>query len=163
MGVSDRLRRLRAHGPSSYEPRVHQAVLAGEVSWSQPFHWGLLTAFDDERSWGLPADVGSHQVVATSTCVAVPVLHAQDVEIDECADTNAPMPEAEVEVVLTDVPLDGPVDFVGELQCRSGRLAVGDADEYHVVAVVPGVHRVQVRLEPKEHAKRVVFALVLSR
>jgi hypothetical protein len=163
MGLVDRLRRRRS-GRSSveHEARVHVAALDGEVRWSQPFRWGLLLAFDAEGSWDPPGDVGGGQVVATRTCVAVPVLHASDVELDESADPDAPVPEAHVEVVLTGVALHGQVDFAGLLECPSGRLHVGDAEEHHLVDVAPGTHRVQVRLDPGEHAERVVLALSLS-
>ncbi len=135
------------------------AVLEDEVRWSQPFHWGLLTAFDDSTNWKSPGDIREGRVTATDDCLAIPVLHAQDVEFDESTDPDEPLPEAEVEVILTSRPLSGSTDYTGLLRCSSGRLQVGDADEYRLVQVPSGDLEVGVRLEPREHAERVFIAL----
>src|SRR5438309_1758683 len=99
-----------------------------EHRWRQPFRWGLLTAFDDLRPWDLPDGVRTNDIVATSTCIAVPVLHSQDVEIPEDLGPDELIPEAEVEVVvIVDEPSLVTTQWTGSLACTSGRLAIGDA------------------------------------
>ena len=138
---------------------MHTEVLRDEVRWSQPFRWGLLTAYDNDADWELPTDLGEGHVAATTSCLAVPVLHSQDVEFEDHGGTETPLPEAEVEVVVTTRPLEIAPTYDGPLQCPSGRLQVGDANEYRLVQVPPGDLRAQVWLEPVEHAERVVIAL----
>jgi hypothetical protein len=140
---------------------VHTADLQDEVRWSQPFHWGLLLAFDDaaDADWEIPGDIREGHVSATPTCLAVPVLHSADVVFDEEADPDTPLPEAEVEVVLAARPLQKRPNYAGVLRCPSGQLQVGDADEYCLVQVPRGDLNVAVWLEPREHADRVVIAL----
>ena len=159
MGFFDRLRGKHEESPSA--PVVRTAVLRDEVSWSQPFHWGLLLAFDNhgDSDWELPGGLGEGEVSASRTCLAAPVLHAQDVRFDETADPNVLLPEALVEVLVVHGVLTEPADFVGVLECPSGHLQVGDADEYRIIQVPEGDLDVQVRLEPKERAERVVIAL----
>jgi len=153
----DRFR--RKHGASPHAPVVRTAVLQDKVSWSQPFHWGLLLAFDNDGDWELPGGLREGEVSASGTCLAAPVLHAQDVEVDETDDPDALLPEALVEVLVVHGVLTDPADFVGVLECPSGQLQVGDADEYRIIQVPEGDLDVEVRLEPKEHAERVVIAL----
>ena len=118
MGLLDRLRR-RPTVADMQGIVVRTAVLDGEVRWSQPFHWGLLMAFDDRHDWEVPEGVGGSQVCATRTFLAVSVLHAQDVELDDSASPDELLPEANVEVVLRSGPLEGEVDFAGVLECPS--------------------------------------------
>ena len=160
MGLFDRFRRKTVAG-SRYAPIVHTEALFDEVRWSQPFHWGLLIVHDNEADWAVPANVGNGCVAATTSCLAVAVRHSQDVKFydDDDGDDEAPLPQAEVDVVLTRRPLEILPDYDGPLECPTGRLQVGDADEYRVVQVPAGTHRVQVWLEPEVHAERVVIAL----
>lgn len=158
MGLLDRFRRKRVAG-SRHAPIVHTEVLVDEVQWTQPFHWGLLIAHDAAADWAVPADVGKGCVAATTSCLAVPVRHAQDVKVYDDGDEQAPLPQAEVEVVLTTRPLEVLPDYDGPLECPSGRLQVGDAHEHRLVQVPAGRHQVQVWLEPEVHAERVVIAL----
>jgi hypothetical protein len=77
VGFFDRLR--CKHGAPPHAPVVRTAVLRDEVSWSQPFHWGLLLAYDKDGDWELPGSLQEGEVSASRTCLAAPVLHAQDV------------------------------------------------------------------------------------
>ena len=158
MGLLEFLRRS-PWARSRHVPVVHTVALHDEVRWHQPFDWGLLIAHDHDADWQVPHGVGTGGVAATTSCLAVPVRHAQDVRRLDDGDTETPLPRAEVEVVLTTRLLEGLPDYVGQLSCPTGRLQVGDAHEYRLVGVPPGELRAQVWLEPEEHATRVVIAL----
>ncbi len=158
VGLLDRFRRKTVAG-SRHAPIVHTEVLLEEAQWTQPFHWGLLIAHDNDADWAVPANVGKGCIAATPSCLAVPVRHSQDVKLYDDGDEETPLPQAEVKVVLTTRPLEVPADYDGPLKCPSGRLQVGDADEYRLVQVPAGHHRVQVWLEPAGRAERVVIAL----
>ena len=138
---------------------MHTEVLGDDVRWIQPFHWGLLIAHDDDADWEVPRGVGKGGVAGNTSCLAIPVRHSQDVKVDEDRDPEAPPPQAQVAVVLTTRPLEILPDYDRPFQCPTGRLQVGDADEYRLVQVPSGNLRVQVWLEPEEHAERVVIAL----
>lgn len=135
---------------------------AREVQWSHPFRWGLLTAFDKERSGGLPDDVSANAVTATDTALAVQVRHSQDIEEPKDWPSDLSLPEAQVRVVVAfaESPDGAPVEFEGFLQCQSGRLAVGDAENERVLDVPAGVLRIQVSLFPREFAEYVVLRLI---
>ena len=158
MGLLDRFRRS-TEARSRPAPVVHAEVLGDEVRWTQPFHWGLLIAHDHDAEWEVPTKVGKGYVVGTTSCLAIPVRHSQDIAICDDGDSDAPVPQAEVDVVLTTRPLEEVPDYDGPLQCPTGRLQVGDADEYRLVQVPAGDLLVQVWLDPEEHAERVVIAL----
>lgn len=145
-----------------YLPAVGSEPSAREIQWSQPFRWGLLTAFDSERSWDLPDDVNANAVTATDTALAVQVLHSQDIEEPEDWPSDLSLPEAQVRVVVAfaESPDGAPVEFDGLLQCRSGRLAVGDAESERILDVPAGVLRIQVSLFPREFAEYVVLRLI---
>ena len=163
VGLLDRFRRSTVAGRRP-APVVHSEVMLDEVRWAQPFHWGLLIAHDSDADWEVPSDVGKAPVAATTTCLAIAVRHAQDVQVVDDGESEAvPPPQAEVQVVLTTRPLEVVPDYDGTLRCPSGRLQVGDADEYRLVQVPAGDLRAQVWLEPEERARRVVIALQLKR
>lgn len=137
------------------------SLLGVEHRWTQPFRWGLLTAFDEQAPWELPEGIGDNSIRASTSCVAVPVLHAQDVEVPDDADPEAPLPEATVEVtVLVGAPPRKSPEFDGLLSCPSGRLNVGDAENERVIEVAPGQVRVQIWREPMEFAERVTLAVL---
>lgn len=129
------------------------------ATWKQPFEWGVLLAFDDGAKGSLPAGIGAERIVATATCVAVPVLHAQDVEIpdDWPDDQELPPAEVEVSVMLGAVPANA--EWVGPLDCPTGRLSVGDANSSRVLDVPSGRLTVAVSREPVRYAERVTITL----
>lgn len=135
------------------------AAAVPEVQWSQPFRWGLLTAFDSENRWDLPYDVSAELVTATETAIAVQVRHSQDIEEPEGWPSDLSLPEQLVRVVVAfaESPKGAPVDFRTSLQCPSGRLAVGDAENERVLDVPPGLLRIQVSLFPREFAEHVIL------
>lgn len=132
-----------------------------EVQWSQPFRWGLLTAFDAENLWDLPDDVNADLVTATETALAVQVRHSQDIEEPEGWPSDVGLPEQQVRVVVTFAESRDAdaVEFETSLRCASGRLAVGDAENERVLEVPPGLLRVQVSLFPREFADYVILRL----
>ena len=153
--------RPRPLAGSRREPIVHDEVLGDDVRWVQSFQWGLLIAHDDDAPWDVPGDVGKGGVAGNASCLAVPVRHAQDVRyvVVDDDDPGAPTPRVQVAVVLTTRPLELTPDYDGPFRCPSGRLQIGDAEEYRRVEVPPGDLRVQLWLSPEEHAERVVMAL----
>ncbi len=149
------------HGGKSPLADVQRvSVPAVEHRWTQPFRWGLLMAFDAGAVWELPEGIGDNSIRASASCVAVPVLHAQDVDIPDDADPNAPIPEATVEVTaVVGVAPRSSAEFDGGLNCPTGRLAVGDAENERVLDVPPGVLRIQVWREPQDFAERVTLVI----
>jgi hypothetical protein len=135
-----------------------------DVRWSQPFGWGLLTAFDPESRWDLPDDVSARVVTATETALAVQVRRSQDVEEPEGWPSDLGWPEAQVGVVLAfaESPSSAHVDFEGSLLCPSGHLAIGDAENEQVPDVPTGLLRVQVSLFARECAEYVVLRLIAA-
>ena len=143
------------NGPDSASLALPSTV----PSWSQPFRWGLLIAFDSEGQFELPDGIGSNAVRASSTCLTVPVLHAQDVEIPEDAGPNEPIPEAQVHVMVAFAKAAVDVEFESSLACPSGRLYIGDAENERVIDVPPGNLLVQVARAPIDFAEQVTLYL----
>lgn len=106
--------------------------------------------------------MNANAVTATDTALAVQVLHSQDIEEPEDWPSDLSLPEAQVRVVVAfaESPDGAPVEFDGLLQCRSGRLAVGDAQSERILDVPAGVLRIQVSLFPREFAEYVVLRLI---
>src|SRR3954468_11747098 len=94
--------------------------------WRQPFHWGLLMAFDDDASLDVPELGRDGAICATATCLSIPVLHAQDVATpdDWPADQAVPHATVEVSVLVEEAEPSGSAEFDGLLSCPSGRLRV---------------------------------------
>jgi hypothetical protein len=131
-----------------------------QVEWTQPFHWGLLLAYDQQGHFETPGLDRSGQVAATKTCLAVPVRHSQDVEFPEEAGPDDVLPWALVRVtVLVEEVLHVPQEFAGRLRCPSGRLIVGDAEQHRVVDVPAGDLSVQVARDAGQHAEHVSIAI----
>ncbi len=124
-----------------------------ETRWTQPFHWSVLTAGDADRPWDVPA-LSGNSVTASPTCLVVPVLHAQDVEVPDTADPDDLLPLAHVEVILH---VGGPpladAEFTAHLLCDSGRLKVGDAEAEREVEIPSGAVRIDVARAPVEFAE----------
>jgi len=129
------------------------------ATWRQAFRWGLLLAFDDQAEWALPEGVGSGAILASSTCLAVPVLHAQDVEVPGDWPEDEALPEAEVEVRVVLGVIPDEAEFVGVLECPSGRLNVGDADFSQVLGVPVGLLALSVTREPVKFAESVTITI----
>lgn len=131
-----------------------------QVVWTQPFSWGLLLAYDAVGPFETPGLDRSGRIVATDTCLAVPVLHSADVEIPEDARPDDVLSPAQVTLtVLVEEPFSEPAEFAGRLRCRSGRLVLGDADSHRVVQVAPGDLHVLVARDAGQHSRTVGIAL----
>jgi hypothetical protein len=130
--------------------------------WRQPFHWGLLLAFDDVAPLEVPEVSRKGAITASATCLSVPVLHAQDIAAPEGWPADQPLPLAtvEVRVVVGEDEDVGSAEFDGRLSCPSGRLRVGDAENELVIDVPPGNLRVRVVREPIEFAEHVTVQLI---
>lgn len=122
-------------------------------------------AFDAEAAWELPQTFWDapgegrardpDRPQASSTCLTVPVLHSQDVEVPDDFPPDQSLPDAEVEVVVA-VPEEPDVStFDCLIQCPSGRLTVGDAENERVVDVPAGRLRIGVVQDPPRFAERV--------
>lgn len=129
-----------------------------EQRWSQPFHWGLLMAFDATEPFEPPHLSRDEAVQASDTSMSVPVLHAQDIETPPGIGPDEPLPHAEVQVTVHvgGSALEHP-EFEAKLYCPSGRLQVGDAEASRIIEVPPGVLRVQVNRRPQQFAEEVVL------
>jgi hypothetical protein len=132
-----------------------------QLEWTQPFRWGLLLALDEQESFDLPSDLGGEAITSTPSALAVPVLHAADVDVPDDWPEDVDPPSAMVSVtVVVGEPLPTEAgEFDGQLSCPSGRLAIGDAENERTVDVPPGSLRVQVDREPAEHASHVTIRI----
>ncbi len=86
------------------------------------------------------------------------MIHAQDVVTPPGWPDDEPLPEATVEIaVVADEPLQdsGRPEFEGTLNCPSGKLLIGDADNEREVAVPVGTVSVRVTRDPVQFAERV--------
>jgi hypothetical protein len=134
-----------------------------DQSWSQPFNWGVLMAFDVVAQFESPTLSRDGAVQATTTCLSVPVLHAQDIEMLEGLGPGDPLPQAEVQVTVKVSAEDlGDAEFACLLSCPSGRLQIGDAEAFRVVDVPKGDLRVQVRRHSPQFAEAVVLHITGS-
>lgn len=89
-----------------------------QVDWTQPFHWGLLLAYDQDEQFQTPDLDRAGNVAATPSCLAIPVRHAQDIDYPEDVAPDAVLPWTEVKVtVLVGLPLPRTPEFEGLLQC----------------------------------------------
>jgi hypothetical protein len=120
-------------------------------------------AFDATQPFDPPELSRDEAVHATSTCLSVPVLHAQDVETSNVP-PDEPLPHTQVDVTVRvgGAALEQP-EFEAQLLCPSGRLEVGDAEAYRVVDVPAGVLRVQVSRRPRQFAEEVVLHVASER
>lgn len=133
-----------------------------QLEWTQPFRWGLLLAFDERESFDLPTNLGDEAITSSASCLAVPVLHAADIDIPDDWPEDVALPSAMVTVAVVvgkPIPSDDAVEFDGQLNCPSGRLAIGDAENERVVDVPRGPVRVQVIREPLEYASHVTMRI----
>ena len=136
-----------------------------QLEWTQPFRWGLLLAFDEQESFDLPPDLGDEAIASSPSCLAVPVLHAADVDVsDDWPDEAAPPPATVTGPVGVGEPLPtGVAEFDGRLSCPSGRLSIGDAENERTLDVPRGPLRVQVDREPAEYANHVTMRIAAAR
>ncbi|TFF17417.1 hypothetical protein [Cellulosimicrobium funkei] len=136
-----------------------------QLEWTQPFRWGLLLAFDEQESFDLPPDLGDEAITSSPSCLAVPVLHAADIDVsdDWPEDVDPPSATVTVTVVVGEPLPTGVAEFDGQLSCPSGRLAIGTAENERTVDVPPGSLRVQVDREPAEYASHVTMRIAAAR
>ncbi|MDQ1306205.1 MAG: hypothetical protein QG671_2037 [Actinomycetota bacterium] len=127
--------------------------------WIQPFVWGLLTIYDAEADVEIPDITGDDDISASTTMIAVPVLHGADVEIPEDTDPNEPIPPAQVTVTVVGRELDTPAEFTGQLDCPSGRLAIGDLENKRVAHVPTGTLLVDIQREPRKFTEHVTLSI----
>ena len=120
-------------------------------------------AFDAEAPWTLPDWFSAKgagpldQPVASSTCLAVPVLHSQDIEIPDNYPADEPLPEAQVQVLVTvvDRPQGCPHEIL--IECPSGRLSLGDSEVERVLDLRAGTLRIGVWSNDAQFAERVLL------
>jgi hypothetical protein len=129
---------------------------ADDVTLQRPFGWGVLFLGDSDAE---PIDVDPDTIVTwgrEDQTLAVLVRHAQDVDADvlDALDDDDKVPLVEVTVNVHWTPV-GTADAEGIIAIPSGVLVIGDADHEEPFAVTPGRWRVQVSLEPQEHAEHV--------
>jgi hypothetical protein len=130
--------------------------------WTRSFAWGSLLVHDPGAEFIVPEGIGSGSASASSTVLAVPVLHQQDRDTPTGWPEDLFLPWAHVDVYVSfrRTPPDDVVQFECVLDCPSGHLLIGDADEERDVSVAPGRVRVQVGLVPDQHADVVVLRLL---
>ena len=137
---------------------------ADDVTLLRAFGWGVLFVGDSNAE---PIEVDPDAIVTwgrEDQTIAVLVRHAQDVDADvlDARGDDDEVPLAEVTVNVRWVPA-GTADAEGFIAVPSGVLVIGDADQEEPLPVTPGKWRVQVSLEPQEHAERVDLWLTPER
>ncbi len=132
--------------------------------WTRSFAWGSLLVHDAEAEFIVPDGMGSGFASASSTVLAVPVLHQQDraTPAGWPADLFVPWAQVDVYVSFRRTPPHDVVQFECLLDCPSGHLLIGDGDEEREVAVAPGRVAVQVGLAADQHADVVVLRLLAA-
>lgn len=130
--------------------------------WTRSFAWGSLLVHDAEAEFVVPDGLGSGSPSASSTVLAVPVLHQQDRATPAGWPEDLFLPWAHVDVYVSfhRTPPGDLVQFECLLACPSGHLLIGDADEERDISDAPGQVRVQVGLVPDQHADVVVLRLL---
>jgi hypothetical protein len=99
-----------------------------ETRWTQPFHWGVLTAGEADRPWDVPALSGNS--------------------------VTAPFPSRMSRLSFMSVAHRfADAEFTAHLLCDSGRLKVGDAEAEPEVEVPSGAVRIDVARAPVEFAE----------
>lgn len=113
---------------------------------SRAFHWGIVILGDAEMM-DIPRAISARMTASDSAAVVV-VRHAQDVRLGE--------DEFTVEVCVKAGRSElAELAFDGVLQVRSGRLEVGDADQWDAFGVAPGSVRLQISASPAESPEAV--------
>ena len=137
---------------------------AEPLVWTRSFAWGSVLVHDAEAEFIVPEGLGSGAASASSTVLAVPVLHQQDRATPAGWPEDLFLPGAQVDVYVSfrRTPPGDVVQFECLLECPSGHLLIGDADEEREVSVVPGRVMVQVGLVADQHADVVVLRLLAS-
>lgn len=129
---------------------------ADDVTLQRAFGWGVLFLGDSNAE---STEVDPDAIVTwgrEDQTIAVAVRHAQDVDANvlDALDDDDEVPLVEITVNVHWVPAAA-ADAEGFIAVPSGVLVIGDADQEEPLAVTPGRWRVQVSLEPQEHAERV--------
>lgn len=134
----------------------------GVIVWTRSFAWGCLLVHDAEAEFIVPEGLGAGFASASPTVLAVPVLHQQDrlVAAGWPQDLDLPWAHVDVYVCFSRTPAEDVVQFECLVDCPSGRLLVGDADEEREITVAPGRARIQVGLAADQHADVVVLRLL---
>lgn len=125
----------------------------GRLEFHRPFHWGIVVVGDRE-STDIPEIRPDELVASSASEVVVPVRHAQDVEVVGRQDEEIPF--FEVSVSCSPGVVEGQeLRFDGIVTLPSGVLSIGDADDEALVPLTPGLHRLQIAVEPRDHSERV--------
>jgi hypothetical protein len=119
----------------------------------RPFWWGQILLMDRDAPEVPP--LTESVVSASSSGLAVKVLHAQDVDLTRFEDDEiVPPAQVLVHVRVGDQPRADAL-FSGELDVPSGVLTVGDAEQEDALEIGPGRWAVQVDCAPREFAETV--------
>ncbi len=114
----------------------------------RPFHWGIVVVAVEPPTGDIPAVVGDTLVVANAHSLIILVRHAQDIE---SLDGEYDFAEAEVTVRQMVGPMSSPasgrVVYEGVLDVPSGRLSVGDADDWVILPAHHGANTAVVSVE----------------
>lgn len=128
-------------------------------TWTRPFHWGVIMV-TDEGEEEVPEDIGTATVAVSESALSIRVRHAQDIEIPDDLDGDdlAPVAEVVVTVRIGSVAATA-TRFDHTIATPSRRVSVGDADDERVFTLDGDRTRVQIDLDPLEHAERVTIWL----
>ncbi len=134
-----------------------------DLIWTRAFNWGVLLITDSKELFEPPDIRGG--VAATSTCVAVPVRHAQDVDLAalDLRPDDVVSPAYVTVRCTVGRGTGGPFNFEGSIACPTGRLSIGDADDIASIDVPPGEVRIAVACTPARHAESVAIRITAGR
>lgn len=132
---------------------VRQTSRVDNWQVKRPFWWGLILLMDRDAS-EVPS-LTDAVVSASSSGLAVKVLHAHDVDLSGFEDEEIVSPaQVQVHVHVGDKPHVDAL-FSGEIDVLSGVLTVGDAEQEDALEIGPGRWAVQVECAPREFAEDV--------
>jgi hypothetical protein len=121
----------------------------GPLAFSRPFNWGVLFISDSDSA-EMPELGPQGEISSNSHGVAVPVRHAQDVEITSQADDVVAPFEVSVRCSsgVSDVR---ELAFNAVVELSSGLMAIGDAEQEELLRLSPGRYRIQIEADPSFH------------
>ena len=124
------------------------------LSWSRPYYWGAVYISDAECTTQSDIDFhnGEGPVLFDASGGAVLVTHADTGE-DEDDEVHV-----NLDVQVKAQPADG-MPYEAAFDVPSGRLTIGDADEWEDITLRPGRWLLQFKLDDAEQARRVEIVM----
>jgi hypothetical protein len=122
---------------------------------TRSFGWGFLAISDASHSGDIPELGPGGRVGISPQALGIAVRHALDNDIHVLDDEGYGVLATVTVLCSAGLASDVALEIDTVMQIPSGRLQVGDPDENAVVELSPGAWRIQVALNPPDHAEEV--------